>query len=648
MAERLLDNINNPGDLKKLSADKLPILAQEIRETIINTVASSGGHLASSLGAVELIIGIHYCLNAPEDIIIWDVGHQAYAHKILTGRKDKFATLRKTNGLSGFPDKYESEYDVFTTGHGSTSISTALGMAAARDLEQKNYKVVAVIGDAALGGGMALEALNHAGHLHKNMLVILNDNEMSISKSVGALSKYLNRIITAPAYNKIRKDIENLLSRVPRFGFSVIRSAKRLEEGLKNLLVPGMLFEELGFRYFGPIDGNDITAVIGTLKNIINMNGPILLHVITKKGKGYGFAEKRPEKFHGISSFNVNTGEKVTALNIEKQDIVSEGSFTKAFGGKIAEMAAHDKKIAAITAAMPEGTGLDKFAALFPDRFFDVGMAEQHAVGFAAGLARAGLKPVVAVYSTFLQRSYDQILHDVCLQNLNVILMLDRAGLVGEDGPTHHGAFDISYISHLPNIVFMAPKDENELKSMFEWAVSYGKGPVAIRYPRGSSYQLNNVAAELALHKEQNSKASSAATINLGKAELLKEGKDVTILSIGYMSNVALEAGYLLIDEGIDCEVINARFIKPVDIDLIMKSVLKTEKLFTIEEGVVGGGFGSGVLELIIDKIEKYIIIKNIALPDRFIEHGDRAALLDKYGLSSKKIAEAVKKQWQR
>lgn len=648
MAERLLDNINNPGDLKKLSADKLPILAQEIREAIINTVASSGGHLASSLGAVELIIGIHYCLNAPEDIIIWDVGHQAYAHKILTGRKDKFATLRKTNGLSGFPDKYESEYDVFTTGHGSTSISTALGMAAARDLEQKNYKVVAVIGDAALGGGMALEALNHAGHLHKNMLVILNDNEMSISKSVGALSKYLNRIITAPAYNKIRKDIENLLSRVPRFGFSVIRSAKRLEEGLKNLLVPGMLFEELGFRYFGPIDGNDITAVIGTLKNIINMNGPILLHVITKKGKGYGFAEKRPEKFHGISSFNVNTGEKVTALNIEKQDIVSEGSFTKAFGGKIAEMAGHDKKIAAITAAMPEGTGLDKFAAIFPDRFFDVGMAEQHAVGFAAGLARAGLKPVVAVYSTFLQRSYDQILHDVCLQNLNVILMLDRAGLVGEDGPTHHGAFDISYISHLPNIVFMAPKDENELKSMFEWAVSYGKGPVAIRYPRGSSYQLNNVAAELALHKEQNSKASSAATINLGKAELLKEGKDVTILSIGYMSNVALEAGYLLIDEGIDCEVINARFIKPVDIDLIMKSVLKTEKLFTIEEGVVGGGFGSGVLELIIDKIEKYIIIKNIALPDRFIEHGDRAALLDKYGLSSKKIAEAVKKQWQR
>ncbi len=635
MAERLLDNINNPGDLKKLSVDELPALAQEIREIIINNVASSGGHLASSLGAVELIVGIHYCLNAPEDIIIWDVGHQAYAHKILTGRKDKFATLRKTGGLSGFPNKYESEYDVFTTGHGSTSISTALGMAAARDLEQKNNKVVAVIGDASLGGGMALEALNHAGHLHKNMLVILNDNEMSISKSVGALSKYLNRIITAPAYNKIRKDVENLLSRVPRFGFRVIRSARRLEEGLKNLLVPGMLFEELGLRYFGPIDGNDIAAVIGTLKNIINMNEPILLHVVTKKGKGYSFAEKGPEKFHGISSFNVDTGEKTAVVDIEKQDVKSEESFTKAFGGKIIEMAERDKKIVAITAAMPEGTGLDKFANLFPDRFFDVGMAEQHAVGFAAGLAKAGFKPVVAIYSTFLQRSYDQIFHDVCLQNLNVIFMLDRAGLVGEDGPTHHGAFDMSYIRNLPNIVSMAPKDEEELKNMLEWAVSYDKGPVAIRYPRGASYLCRD-------------RSRPVPTIELGKGELLKQGKDVTMAGIGYMSNIALEAASFLMNEGIDCEVINARFIKPIDMDLIMGSILKTEKLFTIEEGVIGGGFGSGVLELIIDKIGKHIIIKNIALPDKFIEHGDRRALLDKYGLSSKKIAEAIKKEWQR
>jgi 1-deoxy-D-xylulose-5-phosphate synthase len=635
MAKRLLDSINSPADLKKLSVDELPALAQEIRDIIINNVASSGGHLASSLGAVELIVGIHYCLNAPEDIIIWDVGHQAYAHKILTGRKDKFATLRKTGGLSGFPNKYESEYDVFTTGHGSTSISTALGMAAARDLKQKNNKVVAVIGDASLGGGMAFEALNHAGHLHKNMLVILNDNEMSISKSVGALSKYLNRIITAPAYNKIRKDVENLLSKVPRFGFRVIRSAKRLEEGIKNLLVPGMLFEELGLTYFGPIDGNDIAAVIGTLKNIINMNEPILLHVVTKKGKGYSFAEKGPEKFHGISSFNVNTGEKTAAADIEKQDVESEESFTKAFGSKIIELAERDKKIVAITAAMPEGTGLDKFANIFPDRFFDVGMAEQHAVGFSAGLARAGFKPVVAIYSTFLQRSYDQILHDVCLQNLNVIFMLDRSGLVGEDGPTHHGAFDISYIRHLPNIVSMAPKDEEELKNMLEWAVAYDKGPVAIRYPRGASYNLKPGSGK-------------SVSINLGKGELLKQGKDVTIAGVGYMSNIALEAASFLMNEGIDCEVINARFIKPLDEDLIISSALKTEKLFTIEEGVIGGGFGSGVLELIIDKVEKHIIIKNIALPDKFIEHGDRRALLDKYGLSSKKIAEAIKKEWQR
>ncbi|MDP2921980.1 MAG: 1-deoxy-D-xylulose-5-phosphate synthase [Candidatus Omnitrophota bacterium] len=631
MGKALLDGINSPADLKKLNVDELPMLAQEIRDIIINTVASSGGHLASSLGAVELVIGIHYCLNAPEDVVIWDVGHQAYAHKILTGRKDRFATLRKAGGLSGFPNKYESEYDVFTTGHGSTSISTALGIAAARDLENKHYKIVAVIGDASLAGGMAFEALNHAGHLRKNMLVILNDNEMSISKSVGALSKYLNRIITAPAYNRIRKDVEGLLTRVPRFGFRVIRAARRLEEGLKNLLVPGMLFEELGFRYFGPIDGNNVRVVIDTLKNITGLNEPILLHVVTKKGKGYSHAENGPEKFHGISSFDVDTGEKVLAA----KDAVSREGFTKTFGNKIIEMAETDKRIVAITAAMPEGTGLDKFAKAFSDRFFDVGMAEQHAVGFAAGLARKGLKPVVAIYSTFLQRSYDQIFHDVCLQNLNVVFMLDRAGIVGEDGPTHHGVFDISYIRHFPNIVSMAPKDENELKDMFEWAVSYDNGPVAIRYPRGASY-ISKLSS------------GNSPQIVLGKGELLKQGRDVTIVSIGYMSNIALEAASFLMEDGIDAEVINARFIKPIDIELITKSFLKTGRLFTVEEGVISGGFGSGVLELIIDKVSKDTIIKNIALPDRFIEHGDRQKLLDKYGLSSKKIAEAVKKEWRR
>lgn len=630
---KLLDTVNSPQDLKKLGLDKLPVLAQEIRSTIVNTVACSGGHLASSLGVVELTIGIHYCFNAPSDIIIWDVGHQAYAHKLLTGRKDRFHTLRKLDGLSGFPNKYESEYDVFTTGHGSTSISTALGMVAARDIEGKSYRVAAVIGDASLAGGMAFEALNHAGHLHKKILVILNDNEMSISKSIGALSRYLNRIITAPIYNKIKKDIEGLLARVPRFGFRVMRAAKRLEEGIKNLLVPGMIFEELGFRYFGPIDGNDIFTVVTTLKNIMDLDDPVLLHVITKKGKGYELAEKLPEKFHGVGSFNISTGENVCA---GEELLKSEISFTNAFRDKIVEIASNNARVVAITAAMPEGTGLDKFARMFPERFFDVGMAEQHAVGFAAGLARAGLKPVAAIYSTFMQRSYDQILHDVCLQNLNVIFMLDRAGLVGEDGPTHHGVFDISYIRNLPNIIFMAPYDEEELKQMFEFAVFYNDGPVAIRYPRGISYKYCSSSSRAGLRD------GSRSPINLGRAEVLRQGNNATIVGLGYMVNISLDAAGLLAAEGIDCEVINARFIKPLDKELILKSILKTKRLFTIEEGVISGGFGSMVLELFIDKVQKDIIIKNIGLPEKFIEHGQRADLLDRYGLSAQKIKQVI------
>ncbi|MBU1888364.1 MAG: 1-deoxy-D-xylulose-5-phosphate synthase [Candidatus Omnitrophica bacterium] len=626
---RLLDNVDNPQDLKKLHLDQLPILAQEIRDSIIKTVSSSGGHLASSLGAVELVLGLHYCLNAPQDSIIWDVGHQAYAHKLLTGRRDRFHTLRKFEGISGFPNRFESEFDVFTTGHGSTSISTALGMVAARDLSgNMSQRVVAVIGDASLGGGMAFEALNHAGHLHKKILVILNDNEMSISRSVGALSKYLNRIITAPRYNKIRKDIEALLKRVPRFGFRVIRAAKRLEEGIKNLLVPGMFFEELGFRYFGPIDGNDVSMVVQTIKNIIDMNEPVLLHVVTKKGKGYSHAENVPEQFHGVSSFDVATGQNLFVH--DEKTTVPAGSFTDAFSEIIIDMARIEKKIVAITAAMPEGTGLDKFAEIFPERFFDVGMAEQHAVGFGAGLANAGLKPVVAIYSTFLQRSYDQIIHDVCLQNLNVIFMLDRAGLVGEDGPTHHGMFDIAYLSHMPNMVVMAPRDEEELKDMFRFAVSYNNGPIAIRYPRGLSYPLAS------LKPEKRKKI-------LGKGDLLKEGKDVTIVSIGYMSNIALDAAESLKQEGIDCEVIDAGFVKPLDRELIIGSVNKTGKLFTIEEGVVNGGLGAFILKSIIDKIPKDTIIKNIGLPDRFIEHGKREILLDRCGLSAQKIKEAIR-----
>ncbi|MDP8229843.1 MAG: 1-deoxy-D-xylulose-5-phosphate synthase [Candidatus Gorgyraea atricola] len=623
---KLLDNINNPVDLKKLSVDELPVLTQELRDAIVETVSNSGGHLASSLGAAELITGIHYCFNAPEDIIIWDVGHQAYAHKLLTGRKDRFKTLRQLGGLSGFPNRFESEFDVFTTGHGSTSISTALGMVAARDLENKSHRVVAVIGDASLGGGMAFEALNHAGHLRKKFLVILNDNEMSISRSVGALSKYLNRIITAPRYNKIRKDVEALLKRVPRFGFGVIRAARRLEEGLKSLLVPGMFFEELGFRYFGPIDGNDVRAVVSTLKNIINMNEPVLLHVLTKKGKGYSYAEDVPEKFHGVGAFDVATGAKKPAKE----------NFTNTFGEAMIDAAKANNKIIAITAAMPEGTGLDRFASIFPDRFFDVGMAEQHAVGFAAGLASAGLKPVVAVYSTFLQRSYDQIIHDVCLQNLNVIFMLDRSGIVGEDGPTHHGVFDISYLRNMPNMVVMAPKDEEELKEMLKFAISYNDGPIAIRYPRGGSYRAEKAEVQPRLFEKPR------LDLGFGKGEILREGKDVTLLCVGYMSRVALHAAELLSSQGVDCEVINARFIKPLDLELILNSISKTGRLFTIEEGIASGGFGSFVSESLIDKARKKVIMETIGLPDRFIEHGDRDILLDKYGLSAERIKEKV------
>lgn len=629
---KLLDNINSPADLKRLNLNELPLLAQEIRDIIIKTVASSGGHLASSLGAVELVIGVHYCMDAPRDIIIWDVGHQAYAHKLLTGRRDKFNTLRKIDGLSGFPNKYESEFDVFTTGHGSTSISTALGMAAARDIEKKSYRIVAVIGDASLGGGMAFEALNHGGHLHRKILVILNDNEMSISKSVGALSRYLNRIITAPAYNRIRGDIEGLLKRVPRFGFRVIRAARRLEEGLKNLLVPGMLFEEMGFRYFGPIDGNDIHAIVGTLKNIVDMNEPVLLHVITKKGKGYSYAERIPEKFHGVSSFDIDTGKKAC---IQEDDAVEAAGFTEAFSDAIIDIAGLDERVVAVTAAMPEGTGLSRFAKTFPDRFFDVGMAEQHAVGFAAGLARAGLKPMVAIYSTFLQRSYDQIIHDVCLQNLNVIFMLDRAGLVGEDGPTHHGVFDIAYLRNLPSMAAMAPKDEAELKEMIKFAVSYDAGPIAVRYPRGKSYPFR-------LDERDKILGRITAGLELGKGELLREGKDVTILCVGYMAYVALEASEILAKEGVDCEVINARFIKPLDLELILKSISKTGRLVTVEEGVINGGFGSFILESIVDKIPGSLIIKNIGLPDRFVTHGKREILLDRCGLSAHKIKESI------
>ncbi|MFH0838619.1 MAG: 1-deoxy-D-xylulose-5-phosphate synthase [Candidatus Omnitrophota bacterium] len=618
MPNSLLNNIYSPSDLKTLKPAELPQLAGEIRSFITETVSKTGGHLAASLGAVEIAIAVHYVFNAPEDFIVWDVGHQAYAHKILTGRKELFATLRQLGGLSGFPNKEESPYDVFTVGHGSTSISTALGLVAARELAKKKNKIIAIIGDGSLAGGMAFEALNHAGHLGKDILVILNDNEMSISPSVGAMSRYLNRVVTSPIYNRVRKDVEILTRRIPRLGFRLVRAARRLEGSLKNLLVPGIIFEELGFRYFGPIDGHDVGLLIRTLHNIKNINVPILLHLITKKGKGYNLSEQFPDKFHGTSPFIVDTGELRTS-----SDTVS---FTEAFSESLCALARRNPKIIAITAAMPEGTGLDKFQNEFPDRTFNVGMAEQHAVGFAAGLARDGFIPVVAVYSTFLQRAYDQIIHDVCLQNLHVIFAIDRAGIVGEDGPTHHGIFDIAYLAHIPNLVIMAPKDLAELSAMLEFAIDYN-GPIAIRYPRATG---NNMTT------------SGDMAIELGKSEVIKEGTDVALFALGQMAVLCLDVSAELERKNIYAALINARFVKPLDLTVLKDISKKCKNLVCVEEGIMTGGFGSYVLSALREYDIKFENVKIVGLPERFIEHGKRELLLDKYGLSKEKIIKTI------
>jgi len=616
--QRTIDLINSPADLRKLSITDLPKAAGEIREEILGTVSKTGGHLASSLGAVELAIAIHYAFNTPSDYLLWDVGHQAYAHKIITGRLKMFPTLRQLGGMSGFPNKDESpEYDLFTCGHSSTSISTALGLVAARDLKNQKNKVVVVIGDASLAGGMSFEALNSAGHLNKDIIIILNDNERSIAQSVGALSRYLNRIITNPKYNKVRKDVEKLLMRIPRFGFRAYRAARKLEEGLKNLLVPGMLFEEMGFRYFGPIDGHNIARLVSVFKNTMDLHEPILIHAITKKGKGYKFAEERPADFHGTGPFNIESGEKSVAQ--------SPKTYTQAFGEYIAELAEKDERIVTITAAMEEGTGLDKFAKLFPTRFFDVGISEEHAVGLAAGLARGGYKPVIAMYSTFLQRGYDQIIHDVCLQNLPVIFCLDRAGLVGEDGPTHHGVFDIAYLRHIPNLTLMAPKDLADLKGMLELALK-SKGPVAIRYPKGSGPIL----------------WPESVPVEHGKACVLKDGKDLAIIAIGSMVEAAFQTAALLAKKNVNAMVVDARFIKPLDSELLEKIFGSIKRLVTIEEGVAEGGFGSAVLEFMEREGLHNIRMRRIGLPGKFIEHGRRGELFSKYNLTPTAICDVI------
>ena len=623
----LLETINSPQELKKLTPDQLIILAAEIRQRIIEAVSKNGGHLASSLGAVELIIALHYCLDTPRDKIVFDVGHQAYAHKILTGRNKDFASLRQYQGISGFPYKNESVYDTFTTGHSSTAVPLAVGLVCARDqLDIKEYfKVAAVIGDGSLSGGLCFEGLNNAGHLKKDLLVILNTNELSIAPNVGALSTYLNKIISLPIYNRFRNSLENLVkSRIPK-GSRLIQIANKFEEGLKGLFVPGMFFEELGFRYFGPLDGHNLNLLITTLKNIINIKGPVLLHIITKKGKGYLPAEKEPVKFHSAGPFDIATG-----AGLSKDSTVSK-TYTQVFSEKLLELARLDKRIVAITAAMPEGTGLDKFRDLYPERFFDVGIAEEYAVCFASGLASTGIKPVIAVYSSFLQRAYDQIIEEVGLQNVAVIFAIDRAGIVGGDGPTHQGIFDISFLRNIPNLVVMAPKDGQELKSMLEFAINLDR-PVAIRYPKDKVPSTEYPACPAG-------RQVPSTGIKLGEAEVLKEGKDFVIIALGSMVEPSLEAMELLQQEGLSGTLINARFVKPLDSNLFKAVTAHIKFIFTAEEGILEGGFGSAVMEAIDRPVIK------IGLPAEFIPHGRRDILLDKYGLTSQGIANRIK-EW--
>ncbi len=612
----ILEKVNTPEDLKKLSIDELNSLSAEIRELIIDTVSKNGGHLASSLGAVELTIALYYVFNPPADKVIWDVGHQSYAHKILTGRKDRFHTIRTYGGLSGFPNREESPYDVATCGHSSTSISLAVGLATGRDLKNNNNKVIAVIGDGSLTAGLALEGINNAGHLDKNLIIILNDNEMSISENVGALSSYLSRILTGQFYTRFRKDIEKILLSVPRIGSSLLKMAKRAEELVKGLITPGIIFEELGLKYIGPINGHDLPNLIETLKNISNLEGPILIHVYTRKGKGYKPAEEEAEFFHGVPPFDRELGRVLKPKEI---------SFTDIFGETLTQMALEDIRVVAITAAMRSGTGLKKFAETHKDRFFDVGIAEQHAVTFAAGLAIEGFRPYVAIYSTFLQRSFDMIIHDVCLQNLPVCFAIDRAGLVGEDGPTHHGQFDLSYLRCIPNIVVCAPKDDKEFISLLRSTLKWDK-PSCIRYPRGAAIISDEEIRE----------------ISIGKGRLIKEGKDIAVLAVGPFVYEALKAGERLEQEGISITIFNPIFIKPLDEENILGILNSHKTVITLEENTIIGGFGSAVLELAAQRGIK-TDIKTLGLPDAFVPHGSINLLREKCGLLSENIYSFIK-----
>ncbi len=616
---KILDRVGGPDDLKRLTIPELTELASEIREKIISVVSCTGGHLAPSLGAVELAVAIHYVFDSPRDRIVWDVGHQAYAHKLLTGRRDRFQTLRQDGGLSGFPRPSESEHDAFGTGHGSTSISAALGMSCARDAMGQDFHVVAVIGDGALTGGLSFEGLNQAGGLGKRLIVIINDNKMSISHNVGALAKYMTRLITAPTYRKFEANLWEFLGRIPYLGRHARYLAGRVTESVKGLIVPGTIFEELGFKYYGPIDGHALPDLVSVLRQLKEVRVPVILHTLTTKGKGYRFAEQNACQFHGIGAFD-----KVTGTEERKSAFPT---YTDVFGSSMVEIGTRFDNVVAVTAAMKDNTGLAQFAEKFPGRFFDVGMAEGHAVTFAAGLATRGLVPVVAIYSTFLQRGFDHLVHDVALQNLKVLFVVDRAGVVGPDGPTHHGCLDLVYLRAIPGLTVMAPKDERELRDMLYTAVRSCVGPVAIRFPRSEGAGSDTRAA--------------VAEIPVGRAEVLRRGKDVALCAIGSMVNPCMEAARLLSERGVEATVINARFAKPLDAAAISRAAEECGRIVTVEEGSLAGGFGSGVLEC-LERERTCVKAKRLGIPDAFVEHAGRPALLARLGLTGEGIAGAV------
>ncbi|MDD7745130.1 MAG: 1-deoxy-D-xylulose-5-phosphate synthase [Mitsuokella jalaludinii] len=618
----LLNRIEKPEDVKALTVRELEQLASELRHFIIDTVSQNGGHLAPNLGTVELTLALYSVFSFPGDKLVWDVGHQAYTHKILTGRRDAFKTLRKKGGITGFPNRSESVYDAFGVGHASTSISAALGMALARDAKGEKNQVIAVIGDGALTGGESFEALNNAGDLGTKLIVILNDNEMSIDANVGAMSEYLSRIRIAPQYARAKRDMGSLLMSIPHIGDKVYKTASHLKDGVRSVLVPGSLFEEMGFHYIGPIDGHNIGLLEEVLASAKEMEGPVLIHIHTVKGKGYKPAEQAPEKFHGVGCFDPSTGKSAKKAGCAP-------SYTSVFSKALIDLAKDRPDILAITAAMPSGTGLKAFGQAYPKRFFDVGIAEEHAMTLAAGMAAAGMHPVIALYSTFAQRAYDQLIHDVCLQNLPVTLCLDRAGLVGEDGPTHHGVFDLSYLRQMPNMCVMAPKDEEELRHMLATAIAI-EGPAAVRYPRGAGLGVPLT--------------DSLETLPVGKAEVLQEEGDIAFLAVGTMVEKAKEAAAILKEEGIEAAVVNMRFIKPLDTELLGEMARTKKLLITAEENVLAGGFGSAVAEYLADHGIEVPLLR-FGIPDRFIEQGTRRELLSLCGLQPDEMAERIRER---